>query len=42
MYAGRQCLVEVKMLYGNMVKNFIQEGDANIVIRKKEEVVQLD
>jgi hypothetical protein len=31
MYAGRQCRAERKMLYGNMVKNFIQAGDANIV-----------
>jgi hypothetical protein len=30
------------MLYKNMVKNFIRAGDASIVIRRKEEVVQLD
>jgi hypothetical protein len=41
MYAGRQCREEIKMLYG-MVKNFIRAGDASIVIRRKEEVVQLD
>ena len=41
-YAGRQCQAEIKMLYGNMVKIFIPDGDATIVMRKKEEVVRLD
>jgi hypothetical protein len=41
MYAGRQCRAEIKMLYGNMMKNFIRDGDASIVIHRKEEVVQV-
>ena len=38
-YADRQCRVEIKMLYGNMVKIFNPDGDATIVMRRKEEVV---
>ena len=41
-YADRQYLAEIKMLYGNMMKIFIPDGDATIVMRKKEEVVRLD
>ena len=41
-YADRQCQAEIKMLYGNMVKIFIPDGDATIVICRKEEVVRLD
>jgi hypothetical protein len=41
-YADRQCQPEIKMLYGNMVKIFISDGDANIVMRRKQEVVRLD
>ena len=42
-YADRQCQAEIKMLYGNMVKIFIPNGDdATIVIRRNEEVVRLD
>jgi len=41
-YADRQYQVEIKMLYGNMVKIFIPDGDATIVVRRKEEVVQQD
>jgi len=41
-YAGRKCLGEIEMLYGNMVKIFIPDGDAIIVVRRKEEVVQQD
>ena len=41
-YAGRQCQAEPKMLYGSMVKIFILDGDAIIVIRRKEMVVALD
>jgi hypothetical protein len=40
MYAGRQCRAEIKMLYGNMVKNFIRAGDASVVLRRKEAVVR--
>ena len=40
MYVDRQRLVE--MLYGNTVKIFIPDGDATIVVRRKEEVVRLD
>jgi len=40
--ADRQCQVEIKMLYGNMVKIFIPDGGASIVIRRKQEVVRLD
>ena len=40
MYADRQWQVE--MLYGNTVKIFILDGDATIVVRRKEEVVRLD
>ena len=41
-YADRQWQVEIEMLYGNMVKIFILDGDATIVVRRKEEVVRLD
>ena len=41
-YADRQCQVEIKILYGNMVKIFIPDGDATIVVCRKEEVVRLD
>ena len=41
-YADRQCQAEIKMLYRNMVKIFIPDGDATIAIRRKEEVVRLD
>ena len=41
-YADRQCQVEIKILYGNMVKIFIPGGGASIVIRRKQEVVRLD
>ena len=41
-YADRQCQAEIKMLYGNMVKIFISDGDATIVMRIKQEVVRLD
>ena len=41
-YVDRQCQAEIKMLYGNMVKIFIPDGDATIVVRRKEEVVRLD
>ena len=41
-YADRQCQPEIKMLYGNMVKIFIPDGDATIVMRRKQEVVRLD
>ena len=41
-YADRQCQAEIKMLYGNMVKIFIPDGDATIIVRRKEEVVRLD
>ena len=41
-YADRQCQAEIKMLYGNMVKIFNPDGDATIVMRRKEEVVWLD
>ena len=40
MYADRQWQAE--MLYGNAVKIFIPDGDATIVVRRKEEVVRLD
>ena len=38
-YADRQCQAEIKILYGNMVKNFTPDGDATIVMRRKEEIV---
>ena len=41
-YADRQYQADIKMLYGNMVKNFIPNGDASIVIRRKQDVVRLD
>ena len=41
-YADRQCQSEIKMLYGNMVKIFISDGDATIDMPRKEEVVRLD
>ena len=41
-YADRQCQAEIKMLYGNIVKIFIPDDDATIVIRRKKEVVRLD
>ena len=41
-YADRQCQAEIKMLYGNMVKIFIPDGDATIVMQRKEEEVRLD
>ena len=41
-YADRQWQTEIEMLYGNMVKIFIPDGDATIVVRRKEEVVRLD
>ena len=41
-YADRQCQAEIKILYGSMVKIFILDGDATIVMRREEEVVQLD
>ena len=41
-YADRQCQAEIKMLYENMVKIFIPDGDATIVMRRKQEVVRLD
>ena len=41
-YADRQYQADIKMLYGNMVKIFIPDDDASIVIRRKEEVVRLD
>ena len=40
MYVDRQWQGE--MLYGNMMKIFIPDDDATIVVRKKEEVVRLD
>ena len=40
MYADRQWQGEI--LYENMVKIFIPDGDATIVVRRKEEVVRLD
>jgi hypothetical protein len=40
-YADRQWQTEIEILYGNMVKIFIPDGDATIVVRKKE-VVRLD
>ena len=40
MYADRQW--QADMLYGNTVKIFIPDGDATIVVRRKEEVVRLD
>ena len=40
MYADRQWQAE--MLYGNTGKIFIPDGDATIVVRRKEEVVRLD
>ena len=40
MYADRQC--QAKMLYVNTVKFFIPDGDATIIVRRKEEVVRLD
>ena len=39
-YADRQWQAE--MLYGNTGKIFIPDGDATIVVRRKEEVVRLD
>ena len=42
MYADRQWQAEIEMLYGNTVKIFILDGDATIVVRRKEEVVRLD
>ena len=39
-YADRQWQAEIEILYGNMVKIFIPDGDATIVIRRKEEEVQ--
>ena len=41
-YTDRQWQAEIEMLYRNMVKIFIPDGDATIVVRKKEEVVRLD
>ena len=41
-YVDRQWQAEIEMLYGNMVKIFIPDGDATIVVRRKEEVVRLD
>jgi len=41
MYADRQWQAEIEM-YGNTVKIFIPDGDATIVVRRKEEVVRLD
>ena len=41
-YADRQCQAEIKMLYGNMVKIFIPDDDATIIVQRKEEVVRLD
>ena len=41
-YANRQWQAEIEMLYGNMVKIFIPDGDATIVVRRKEKVVRLD
>ena len=40
MYVDRQW--QAKMLYGNMVKILIPDGDATIVVRRKEEEVRLD
>ena len=42
MYTDRQWQAEIEMLYGNTVKIFITDGDATIVVRRKEEVVRLD
>ena len=39
-YADRQWQGE--MLYGNTVKIFISDGDATIIVRRKEEVMRLD
>ena len=41
-YAGRKCLGEIEILYGNIVKIFIPDVDATIVVRRKEEAVQQD
>ena len=41
-YADRQWQAEIEMLYENMVKFFIPDGDATIVVRRKKEVVRLD
>jgi hypothetical protein len=38
----RQCQAEIEMFCGNIAKIFIPDGHTSIVIRKKEEVVQLD
>ena len=38
-YADRQWQAEIEMFYGNMVKIFIPNGDATIVVRRKDEVV---
>ena len=40
-YAGRKYFGEIEMLYWNIVKIFIPDGDATIVVRRKE-VVRLD
>ena len=42
MYVDRQWQAEIEMLYGNIVKIFIPDDDATIVVRKKEELVRLD
>ena len=42
MYVDRQWQAEIEMLYGNMVKIFIPDGDATIVVRRKKEMVRLD
>ena len=42
MYADRQWQAEIEILYWNMVKIFIPDGDATIVVRRKDEVVRLD
>ena len=41
-YADRQWQAEIEMLYGNMVKIFIPDDDATIIVHIKEEVVRLD
>ena len=40
MYADRQWQADI--LYGNTVKIFIPDGDATIVVHRKEEVLRLD
>ena len=41
-YVDRQWQAEIEILYENMVKIFIPDSDATIVVRRKEEVMQLD